>query len=176
MPDIGWMELLVIGIVALIVVGPKDLPGMFRKLGQFTGRIRAMARDFQRAMDAAADETGMSDLNRDLHSAANYAKNPKQAGMSALKDTFGDDFDLDPEAYEQGSETRRMAEEKAEATRKMREEVEARRKARDAQASAGKKAADAAAEAPLEAPVSDAAPEVADEPEPAPARSGASQP
>jgi sec-independent protein translocase protein TatB len=174
MPDIGWMELLVIGIVALIVVGPKDLPGMFRKLGQFTGRIRAMARDFQAAMDAAADDTGMSDLDRDLRSAAGYAKNPKKAGMSALKDTFGDDFDLDPETYAEGSETRRMAEEKAAATRKMRDEVEARRKARDAQASAGRKAADAAADAPLEAPVSDAAPGAADEPDPAPARSGAS--
>jgi sec-independent protein translocase protein TatB len=168
MPDIGWMELLVIGIVALIVVGPKDLPMMFRKLGQFTGRVRAMAKDFQRAMDEAADETGMSDLNRDLKTATRYARNPKKAGMNALKDTFGDDFDLDPESYEEGTETRRMAEEKAEATRKMRAEVEARRKARDEQAIADKEAAaSAAAEAPLEAPVSDAAPRGGAAPTPA---------
>ena len=56
--DIGMTELLVIGIVALIVVGPKDLPGMFRTLGQATGKMRAMARDFQRAMEDAADDSG----------------------------------------------------------------------------------------------------------------------
>ncbi|MDE0112845.1 MAG: Sec-independent protein translocase protein TatB, partial [Albidovulum sp.] len=49
--DIGWSELLIIGIVALIVVGPKDLPGMFRALGRFTGKMRGMAREFQRAMN-----------------------------------------------------------------------------------------------------------------------------
>ena len=47
--DIGWTELMVVGIVALIVVGPKDLPGMFRTLGRFTGKAKGMARDFQSA-------------------------------------------------------------------------------------------------------------------------------
>ena len=59
--DIGFIELLVIGIVALIVVGPKDLPGMFRTLGRFTAKARGMAREFQRAMNDAADELGMKD-------------------------------------------------------------------------------------------------------------------
>ena len=52
--DVGWTELMLIGIVALIVVGPKDLPVMFRTLGQFTAKARGMAREFQRAMEDAA--------------------------------------------------------------------------------------------------------------------------
>jgi len=161
----------VIGVVALIVVGPKDLPVMFRKFGQFTGRIRAMAKDFQRAMDEAADESGITELNRDLRRATNFASNPKKAGMDAFKDTFGEDLDLDPEKYPEGSESRKMAEDKAAATRQMRDEVEARRKAKADQTIAEKEAAAAAAvDAPLEAPQSDAAPGA---PEPAqPARSG----
>ena len=64
--DLGWGELLIIGVIALIVVGPKDLPGMFRTLGRFTGKMRGLAREFQRAMDRAADETGMADVAKDL--------------------------------------------------------------------------------------------------------------
>ena len=127
MPDIGWMELLVIGVVALIVVGPKDLPMMFRKLGQFTGRLRGMARDFQRAMNDAADESGMTEINRDIRRAAQYASNPKKAGMSALKETLGDELDLDPTKYEEGSETRRIAEEKLSKARKLRDDLDARK-------------------------------------------------
>ena len=109
MPDIGWMELLVIGVVALIVVGPKDLPVMFRKLGQFTGRIRAMARDFQNAMDDAARESGMDDLKRDFSDAAKYT-NPRKMGMDALNDAVSD---IDPTKYTKGSATRDLAEQKA---------------------------------------------------------------
>ena len=66
MLDIGWGELLVIGLVALIVVGPKDLPGMFRTVGQFMGKARGMAREFQRSMEAAADESGLKEASNSL--------------------------------------------------------------------------------------------------------------
>ncbi|MDD7971237.1 Sec-independent protein translocase protein TatB [Roseinatronobacter alkalisoli] len=80
MLDIGWTELLVIGVVALIVVGPKDLPKMFRTLGQFTAKARNMAREFQRAMDEAADETGVKDVARDLRGMTD----PQKMGLDEL--------------------------------------------------------------------------------------------
>ncbi len=82
MLDIGWSELLVVGVVALIVIGPKDLPGMFREMGRFTAKMRAMARDFQRAMDQAANESGINDVARDLKSAGSM----KSTGLNAVKD------------------------------------------------------------------------------------------
>ncbi|MEM1159843.1 MAG: Sec-independent protein translocase protein TatB [Pseudomonadota bacterium] len=62
MLDIGWQELLVIGALALIVVGPKDLPGLLRTLGQWVGRMRGMAREFQSAMNDAARQADVSNL------------------------------------------------------------------------------------------------------------------
>lgn len=107
MPDIGGLEFLLIGVVALIVLGPKDLTKMFRSLGQFTGRIRAMARDFSKAMNEAADEAGVGDLSRDIRNLSN----PKKMGMDAVNKAFEG---IDPTKYPEGSETRKLAEKRAE--------------------------------------------------------------
>ncbi len=80
--DIGWTELVMIGVVALIVIGPKDLPDMFRTLGRFTAKMRSMAREFQRAMETAANESGMKDVAKDLKAAAS----PQSMGLNAMKD------------------------------------------------------------------------------------------
>ncbi|MCC6008595.1 MAG: twin-arginine translocase subunit TatB [Rhodobacteraceae bacterium] len=83
MLDIGLTELLVIGIVALIVVGPKDLPGLFRSVGQFTARARAMAREFSRSMEDAARESGLDEARRDLREMTSE----KNLGLDKLSDT-----------------------------------------------------------------------------------------
>jgi sec-independent protein translocase protein TatB len=85
--DIGWTELMVVGVVALIVVGPKDLPGMFRTLGRFTGKMKGMAREFQRAMDDAADQAGVKDVAKDLKNATS-AKNMGLDKLNAAADKF----------------------------------------------------------------------------------------
>ena len=79
--DFSWSELLVVGIVALIVIGPKDLPGMFRELGRFTAKIRAMGREFSRAMEQAAKESGVKDVADDLRNVASA----KSMGLDTVK-------------------------------------------------------------------------------------------
>ena len=79
--DLSWSEILVVAIVALIIIGPKDLPGMFRELGRFTAKVRAMGREFSRAMEAAAKESGVKDVAEDLKKATS----PKAMGLDAVK-------------------------------------------------------------------------------------------
>ncbi|OWY10089.1 twin arginine-targeting protein translocase TatB [Thioclava sp. JM3] len=84
MLDIGWSELLLIGVVALIVVGPKDLPKMFHQLGRITAKAKSMAREFSRAMEDAAKDTGLDEAAgsvRDLKSLASK----KSLGLDALE-------------------------------------------------------------------------------------------
>ncbi|MEC7764181.1 MAG: Sec-independent protein translocase protein TatB [Pseudomonadota bacterium] len=92
MLDIGMTELLLIGIVALIVVGPKDLPGMFRTLGRFTAKARSLGREFTRAMNDAADQSGMKDAAEGLKAAAN----PKKFGMDKLNEAASNFEKWDP--------------------------------------------------------------------------------
>jgi sec-independent protein translocase protein TatB len=72
--DIGWSELLVIGIVALIAIGPKELPGALRTLGQWTGKLRRMASEFQNQFHEAMREAEMTDLKKQVDEMTSQAK------------------------------------------------------------------------------------------------------
>ncbi len=93
MLDIGWAELMVIGVVALIVVGPKDLPKLFQSLGQWVGRARGLARDFQRAMNDAAEDSGLADIKKGFNEASDIKGQMGLDGwddaVKAVKDPLG---------------------------------------------------------------------------------------
>jgi sec-independent protein translocase protein TatB len=77
--DIGWSELLVIAVVALIVIGPKELPSVLRTVGQWTTKIRRMAGEFQSQFQEALREAEMADLKKhadDLNKAAQSLTKP----------------------------------------------------------------------------------------------------
>lgn len=129
MLDLGWTELLVIGIVALIVVGPKDLPVLFRNVGRFVGKAKGMAREFSSAMNQAAEESGVKDIKKGLDAATN----PMKTAMDGVKDATKS---LDEMDFEPDSETSKLSAERAEQTRKIQAAAArsaAERKAREAQ-------------------------------------------
>jgi len=64
--DISWTEFLLIGIVALVVIGPKELPGVMRTMGQWTRKIRSMATDFQRQFEREMREAEFADLKKQV--------------------------------------------------------------------------------------------------------------
>ena len=64
--DIGWSELLVIGVVALIAIGPKELPCVLRMVGQWMGKIRRMASEFQGQFQEAMREAEMEDIKKQV--------------------------------------------------------------------------------------------------------------
>ena len=66
LPGIGFSELLLIGLAALIIVGPKDLPLMMRRIGQFVGKGRAMAREFQDAFEDIARQSELEELRKEI--------------------------------------------------------------------------------------------------------------
>jgi sec-independent protein translocase protein TatB len=65
-------ELMVIALVALIVVGPKDLPKMLRTVGRFVTKLRGMAGEFQRHLDSAIREAGIDEVKKEVTSMTNF--------------------------------------------------------------------------------------------------------
>src|SRR3954470_14485041 len=96
LPDIGGTELLVIAAVALIVVGPKDLPVLLRKLGQFVGKMRGMASEFRASFDEMARQSELDELRREVQAMrAGQFTNPAQhaadaAGGAHVDEVFAD--------------------------------------------------------------------------------------
>src|SRR5688572_24638070 len=93
--DIGWSELLVIGVVALIVIGPKELPTVLRTVGQWMTKIRRMASEFQGQFQEAMREAEFADLKKQVDSITDPAKsfseyNPLETARKEMESAFED--------------------------------------------------------------------------------------
>lgn len=76
--DIGWSEMMMIAIVAVVVIGPRQLPAALRTVGQWVSKARSMAREFQNSLDEMVDEAGLDDvrqIQKDVTSAASFDVN-----------------------------------------------------------------------------------------------------
>lgn len=91
MLDLSWGEILLIGAVALIVIGPKDLPRTLRAVGQTVGKVRRMAGEFQGHFNQAMREAELDEVRKEvegMNRMANTAFNPAKAVRDELKNTI----------------------------------------------------------------------------------------
>ena len=108
--------MMVVAVVALIVIGPKELPVVFRKLGQFVGKAKAMAREFTRAMNEAADESGMTEAVDTMNSITD--------GVSKVNKPLSANWT----DYISGSETEKLAKKRAAKSKKINDGLSAKSK------------------------------------------------
>lgn len=145
--DLGWTELLVIGVVALIVVGPKDLPVLFQQVGRFVGRAKGMAREFSYAMNQAADEAGVNDAAKGFKSATdglNSIRNPLKAATDSVNDAVKSATKVDDDVPEKPST---LDKDRADAARRIHEATaKKQQERRDAELVKTEKATDTAEE------------------------------
>jgi sec-independent protein translocase protein TatB len=105
--DISWTEFLLIGIVALIVIGPKELPAVMRGLGQWTRKIRSLAADFQNQFHEAMREAEMADLKKQVDDVAQDIKEyDPLKDVRADVEAIGKDLDAAPDKSSQKEVTK----------------------------------------------------------------------
>ena len=108
--DISWTEFLLIGIVALIVIGPKELPAVMRGLGQWTRKIRSLAADFQNQFHEAMREAEMADLKKQVDDVAQDIKQyDPLKDVRADVEAIGKDLDAAPDKSSQKELTKETA-------------------------------------------------------------------
>jgi sec-independent protein translocase protein TatB len=97
--DIGWSELVLIGVVALVAIGPKELPGVLRMVGQWMGKARKMAAEFQGQFQEAMREAEMADLKKSFDEVKEAASGFTGGGlMTSLQKDVSDALRVDKPA------------------------------------------------------------------------------
>src|SRR3712207_1598664 len=89
LPEIGASELLIIAIAALIVVGPKDLPVLLRRFGQFMAKLRGMASEFRASFDEMARQSELDELRKEVEAMrrGQFADIAAQSGQAEMRQT-----------------------------------------------------------------------------------------
>ena len=94
--ELGWQELIILMLIALIVVGPKDLPRIVKTAGQWMGKARGYARDFQRTIEEAADATEIDSIKKEIDEAnreLSTARRDVNEGADAVKKDVAESTD-----------------------------------------------------------------------------------
>ena len=105
--DIGMWELMVIGIVMLLVVGPKELPGMLRTIGKYAGMLKRQASEFRAQFDEAIRESEFSDIKKEMEEIGQETEASLREGENALTEDlaqFDDHSNLDDDDYDLSGE------------------------------------------------------------------------
>lgn len=85
LPDLSGIHILIVLVVALVVVGPQDLPKLLRQIGQFVGKMRGMANEFRASFDEMARQSELDDLRKEVEAMrkASLAAIPQDLGIEA---------------------------------------------------------------------------------------------
>ena len=93
-PQIGFAEMMILGLLAIIVVGPKDLPKLMRSLGNFMARIRAMGQEFKDAFDDMGAAEEMAELRKEIEDLKSMGKLSNLSDEAFAEDMRALDADI----------------------------------------------------------------------------------
>ena len=102
--DIGWTEILVIAGIALVIIGPKDLPAVLRTIGQWVGKAKSLAREFQNSIDEVIQDTGADEVKKQIESINSYDMNDKVTEALDPKGELEDAFKIEAPDDKDGEE------------------------------------------------------------------------
>ena len=101
LPSLGFQEIVLLAVMALIIVGPKDLPLMLRKLGQWTARLRGMANEFRAGFDELARQAELDELRKEVDALRRMSPmHDFQNQAEELRDEIMRPIDPDPAAVD----------------------------------------------------------------------------
>ena len=93
--DLGWSEMVVIGLLALLVIGPKDLPKVMKQVARWVNQIRGMAREFQSSLDDMVKDTEFKDAKDAFDSVRSFRPDSQMKSLIDPDDDLERDLDLE---------------------------------------------------------------------------------